>query len=87
MALVTEQAELIPKLEERIRELAATRASVYKDIEALREQVTILTLEREVASLEEEVNKLLNEKKSLEETVATFESPVVEDLEQAATAS
>lgn len=84
MALVTEQAELIPKLEEKIRELATTRASVYKDIEALREQVTILTLEKEVASLEEEVNKLLNEKKSLEETVTTFDSPVVEDLEQAA---
>ncbi len=84
MALVTEQAELIPKLEERIRELATTRATVYKDIEALREQVTILTLEKEVASLEEEVNKLLGEKKSLEEKVATFDSPVVEDLEQVA---
>ncbi len=84
MALVTEQAELIPKLEGRIRELAATRATVYKDIEALREQVTILTLEKEVASLEEEVNKLLSEKKSLEEKVSTFDSPAVEDLEQVA---
>ncbi len=85
MAVVTQQAEQIPKLEGKIRELAATRDAVRADINALREQVMILTLENEVGALEEEVNKLLSEKKTLEEKVASFDPPgQVEDIEEAA---
>src|SRR5437899_2286837 len=84
MAVVTQQAEQIPKLEERIKELATTRDAVRADIDALREQVTILTLENEVTALEEEVNRLLSEKKTLEEKVACFDPPEeVEDIETA----
>ncbi len=85
MAVVIQQAEQIPKLEGKIRELAATRDAVRADINALREQVMILTLENEVGALEEEVNKLLSEKKTLEEKVASFDPPgQVEDIEEAA---
>ena len=85
MAVVTQQAEQIPKLEERIRELARTRDTVRADIDALMEQVTILTLENDVTALEEEVNRLLSEKKTLEEKVASFDPPEeVEDIEKAA---
>jgi len=82
MAVVTEEGEPISKLEERIRQLAATRDSLHADVGLLREKVTILTLEKEAAELEEEVNELLNEKKDLEEKVAAFDSPVVEDIEK-----
>lgn len=75
MAVVTQYANRIAELEERVRRLSAERDTLRSEVQALKERLVFLTLEREAESLESEVSALVREKSELEQKIASIEGP------------
>jgi chromosome segregation ATPase len=78
MEAVSEYADTKAQLEERIRNLEEERATLQGEIESLHERLTIKEMERDAASLENQVNALRGQKETLEAQLASFDSDKIE---------
>ena len=73
MAAIASYSNTITELGEKARELAFRRNALHGDVEALKERLTLLQLETEVNSLQNEIGALLREKSELNEKLAAFD--------------
>ena len=72
MEAVTGYADRKAELEEKIRSLEAEKSLLLAEVEALKEKLATLELERAAAALQSEVDSLKNEKAALENKVEEY---------------
>jgi vacuolar-type H+-ATPase subunit D/Vma8 len=79
MSAVQDFATLKAQLEERIMSLAKEKEAVQKDIESLTQRVALKELEKQARSLEGELGGLKGKKNALEQKLASFSAPQVQN--------
>ena len=73
MAVFAEYSNKITELGEKARELAFRRNALHAEVESLKDRLALLQLEREVNSLQNEIEALVKEKSELNEKLAAFD--------------
>jgi len=79
MSATQDFATLKAQLEERIANLAREKDAISKEVESLGQKVALKELERQARTLEGELGGLKGKKTALEQKLASFAAPPVQN--------